>query len=86
MLSQAEFSRRSTPWAIMQIQDSIPPRLVGNIVVKVFLSMCFGRSFNKILNGIERHKTRNFCMTRSPLLVRKSAVLLPETPQWAGTH
>ncbi|GFV49051.1 hypothetical protein TNCV_5065351 [Trichonephila clavipes] len=36
-----EFNYRSMPWAIAQIQDSIPPILVGNTVVKVFLSTGF---------------------------------------------
>ncbi|GFY73319.1 hypothetical protein TNIN_85861 [Trichonephila inaurata madagascariensis] len=36
-----EFSDPSTPWAIAQIQDSIPPILLGNTVVEVFLSTGF---------------------------------------------
>ncbi|GFV82546.1 hypothetical protein TNCV_3983361 [Trichonephila clavipes] len=39
--AKAEFSNHSTPWVITQIQDRIPPRLVGNMIVEVFLSTSF---------------------------------------------
>ncbi|GFY69204.1 hypothetical protein TNIN_141551 [Trichonephila inaurata madagascariensis] len=41
---QAEFRNRSTTWAITQVLDSIPPRLVRNTIVEVFLSTGFDRS------------------------------------------
>ncbi|GFW82989.1 uncharacterized protein TNCV_4604161 [Trichonephila clavipes] len=35
---KAEFSKQSAPWAITQNKNSIPPRLMGNTVIEVFLS------------------------------------------------
>ncbi|GFW49429.1 hypothetical protein TNCV_3059361 [Trichonephila clavipes] len=38
---QVEFSDRSPHWAIAQFQNSVPPRLVRDTVVEVFLSTGF---------------------------------------------
>ncbi|GFY71898.1 hypothetical protein TNIN_321581 [Trichonephila inaurata madagascariensis] len=76
-----EFGDRSTPWTITQIQDSIPPRLAGNTVIEIFLGTDFDRSFNKIFNGVERHKTRNFLQDKNTFFSQKSAFSLPGAPQ-----